>query len=120
MKISMYTMSVETLAPMLRNLVKILEKAEAHATAKKFEGTVLVNSRLAPDMFPLSKQIQIACDAAKFGVARLSGTEAPKFEDNERSIEELKARIQRTIDFIASVAPAGFEGSEDRDIRIPL
>ncbi|HTY48068.1 MAG TPA: DUF1993 domain-containing protein [Steroidobacteraceae bacterium] len=120
MKISMYTMSVETLAPMLRNLVKILEKGEAHAAAKKFDAAVLINARLAPDMFPLSKQVQIACDGAKFGVARLSGSEAPKFEDNEKSFEELKTRIQRTVDFIASVAPASFEGSEDRDIKIPM
>ena len=119
MKISMHTLSVETLAPMLRNLVKILEKAEASAATRKFDAAVLVNARLAPDMFPLCRQVQIACDAAKFGVARLAGTEAPKFEDNEKSFEELKARIQRTIDFITSVGPAGFEGAEDRDIKIP-
>jgi uncharacterized protein len=120
MKISMYTLSVETLTPMLHNLLKILDKAEAYAASKKFDSAVLVEARLAPDMFPLSKQIQIATDAAKFGVARLSGTEAPKFEDNEKTLAELKMRLQRTIDFIGSVGPAGFDGAEDRDIRIPM
>ncbi|HUK01837.1 MAG TPA: DUF1993 domain-containing protein [Steroidobacteraceae bacterium] len=120
MKISMYAMSAEAFVPTLEALAKILDKAAAHAAAKKFETAVLVNSRLAPDMFTLVKQIQIACDAAKNGSARLMGQEAPKFEDNEQTLDQLKARIARTLDYVKGLKPSAFEGSEDRDIKIPL
>jgi len=98
MKISMYSMSVETFLPMLATLSSVLNKGLKHAAEKKFEPSVLVNARLAPDMLPLSRQIQIACDMAKNGSSRLAGQEAPRFEDNETTIEELLARIARTID----------------------
>ena len=120
MKISMHTMVVDQCVQMLNNLSKILDKAVAHAEAKKFDSTVLVNARLAPDMFPLSRQVQVACDMIKNGAARLAGQEAPKFEDTEKTMDELKARIAKTIDFVQSVPASAFEGSEDRDIRIPI
>jgi hypothetical protein len=120
MKITMYAMAVEQPARMLTNLLAILDKGVAHAKEKKFESSVLVNARIAPDMFPLSRQVQIACDMLKNGIARLAGQEAPRFEDNEQTMEELKARIAKTIDYVKSVSAAAFEGSEDRDIKIPL
>jgi hypothetical protein len=120
MKISMHTMVVDQCAHMLSNLTKLLDKGVAHAEAKKFDSTVLVNARLAPDMLPLAKQVQIACDMVKNGLARLAGQEAPKFEDNEKTMDELKARIAKTIDYIKSVPASALEGSEDRDIKIPL
>src|ERR1700692_4343237 len=108
MKISMYTMSVETFVQMLAILSKLLERGVAQATAKKFEPGVLVNARLAPDMFPLSRQVQIACDVAKNGAARLTGQDAPRFEDKEATLEELRARIDRTIQYLKSIAASAF------------
>ena len=118
MKISMHTMSVEAFVPTLTGLGKILDKAAQYASAKKFDASVLVNARLAPDMFPLARQVQIACDFAKGGAARLAGQEAPKFEDNEQTIDELKARVAKTLDYVKGFSPAAFEGAEDRDIKL--
>lgn len=120
MKISMHTIVVDQCSQILDNLSKILDKGAAYAEAKKFEPAVLVNARLAPDMFALARQVQVATDMVKNGVARLVGQEAPKFEDNEKTIDELKARLAKTIDYIKSVPASAFEGSEDRDIKIPL
>jgi hypothetical protein len=120
MQISVYTMTVETFLPMLANLSKQLDKAAEFATAKKFDSEVLANARLAPDMFSLIKQVQLATDFAKSGTARLAGIELPKFEDNEKTIAELQARIQKTIDFVSSVKADSFKGAEDRDIVIPM
>lgn len=120
MKISMYTMSVETFLPALATLSALLDKGLKHATEKKFEPAVLVNARLAPDMLPLSRQIQIACDMAKNGSSRLAGQEAPRFEDNESTLEELRARIARTIEHLKGIPASAIDGSEDRDIKIPL
>ncbi len=119
MKISVHAMSVDVLAASLTNLSALLEKGAAHAAAKKFDPAVLVNSRLAPDMFPLARQVQIACDLAKNSIARLAGLEPPKFEDNEKTIDELRARIARTVDYMKGVPASAFEGSEDRDIKVP-
>lgn len=119
MPITMYTASVPVYAHTLACLERILDKAEAHAAAKKFDPAVLLGVRLAPDMLPLSKQVQIACDAAKLSVARLAGVDAPKFEDNEASIAELKARIRKTIDFLGTVAAERVDGSEQREISVP-
>ena len=119
MTISMYSASVPVFVRMLGNLTAWLDKAEAHAAAKKFEPAVLVNARLAPDMLPLAKQVQIACDAAKLAVARLSGVEAPKFEDSETTIAELKQRVHKTLDFIQSVPAAQFDGTETKPITVP-
>lgn len=118
MKISMHTMSVEAFVPTLTALGKILDKAAQHASAKKFDAAVLVNARLAPDMYPLAKQVQIACDFAKNSTARLAGQEAPRFEDDEQTIDQLKARVAKTLDYVKGFRPAAFEGAEDRDIKL--
>jgi hypothetical protein len=120
MKITMHAMSVDIFVPVLTHLSTLLDKGLAHASAKKFEPSVLVNARLAPDMFPLSRQIQIACDAAKNGSARLAGQEAPRFEDKESTLEELRSRIARTIDYLKTLSASAFEGGEDRVIKIPV
>ena len=120
MKLSMYSMSVEVFVPMLSNLSAILQKGLEHAQTKNFDPSVLVNARLAPDMFPLSRQVQIACDLAKNSAARLAGQEPPRMEDTEQTIEELRARIGKTLDYVMSLPSAAFEGSEDRDIKVPL
>jgi hypothetical protein len=119
MKISVYALSIDIFTQALGNLSAILEKGLAHASARKFDSAVLVNSRLAPDMFPLSRQVQIACDLAKNSAARLGGVEPPRYEDNEKTIEELRARIAKTIDYLKSIPAASLEGSEDRDIKVP-
>ena len=120
MKISVHAVSVDLLANALTNLSYLLEKGHAHAVARKYDPALLLAARLAPDMFPLTRQIQIASDASKFGVSRLAGVEAPKFEDKEQTFEELRARIARTIDFIKGVPASALEGSEDRVIKVPV
>jgi hypothetical protein len=105
---------------MLRNLDGILGKAQAHAAAKKIDPSVLLTARLFPDMFTFVRQVQIASDHAKGAVGRLAGIELPKFEDNEQSFDELKARIAKTIAFIESVKAAQMNGCEDRDITLKV
>jgi hypothetical protein len=119
MKISVHAASVDLLANALANLAHLLEKGHAHAVARRYDPALLLAARLTPDMFPLTRQVQIACDMAKFGVSRLAGVEAPKFEDKEQTFEELRARIARTIDFIKSVPAGSLEGSEERTIKVP-
>ena len=119
MKISVHALSIDIFVQSLGNLSALLEKGAAHATAKKFDSAVLVTSRLAPDMLPLSKQVQIACDLAKNSIARLAGTEPPRFEDNEKTMDELQARIAKTITYLKSIPAGALEGSEDRDIKVP-
>jgi uncharacterized protein len=119
-KISMYTMAVESFVPTLRAVANLLDKAAEHAAAKKLDPTVLANARLAPDMYPLIKQVQIACDFAKNSTGRLMGQEPPRFEDNEQTIEQLKARVGRTLEYLQSARPAAFEGAEEREITIPI
>ena len=116
MQITMHDTLVPTANRMLGNLSNFLDKAAAFAETKKFDATVLLNARLAPDMFTLTRQVQIACDMIKGAAARLSGTEIPKYEDNETTIAELKARIAKTLTFVNGVDAAKFAGSEDRDI----
>ncbi|MEJ0005898.1 MAG: DUF1993 domain-containing protein [Steroidobacteraceae bacterium] len=99
MQISVYTMTVETFLPMLANLSKQLTKASEFATTKKFDAAVLANARLAPDMYSLIKQVQLATDFAKSGTARLAGIEPPKFEDTEETFAQLQDRIKKTVDF---------------------
>jgi hypothetical protein len=103
----------------LENLAAWFDKAEAHAQARKFDSGVYLGARLAPDMLPFLKQIQIACDTAKFGAARLAGEQAPKFEDSETTLAELRERIRKTIDYLQSLPAARIDGSEARDIVIP-
>jgi hypothetical protein len=119
MKISMQALSVDLFTAALRNLSALLEKGHAHATARKFDPAVLVAARLAPDMYPLSSQVQIACDLAKNSVARLAGQTPPRFADDERTIEELRTRIARTIDYLQSMPAGALDGAEDRDIKVP-
>ena len=120
MSLSMYTASVPVFQHMLRNLSHILDKADANAQARKFDPAVLMTARLAPDMLPFTRQVLIACDAAKNGVGRISGVEAPKFEDNEASIAELKARIQKTLDYLATVPASALDGTEDKEVTFPV
>jgi uncharacterized protein len=119
MKISMHAMSVEMFANVLGNLSWILEKAAANAAQRKFDPGVLLGARLAPDMLPLTRQVQIAGDIAKNAVARLAGLEPVRFEDTETSIDELRARLARTIDYLRSVPASALEGAEARDIKVP-
>jgi uncharacterized protein len=120
MKISMYQASAPRFVNMLTNLSGILDKAQAHAEAKKIDPAALTNDRLFPDMLPMKRQVQIACDTAKGAVARLAGVEVPKHEDTEQTFAELKARIAKTIDFIKTVPPAQLEGAEDSNIHLRL
>ena len=119
MKVSMHAVSADLITNILGNLSWLLQKAEASATARKIDPAVLLNSRLAPDMFPLTRQVQIAGDIAKNAISRLAGVEPPRFEDTETTIEQLRARIARTIDYIKSIPASAFEGSETRDIKVP-
>ena len=116
MAISMYDISVNTFTRMLTNMSGFIDKAAAHAEARKFDGKVLVDARLAPDMFPFAWQVRIACDFSKGCTARLAGIEPPTHEDNETTLAELKARIAKALDFISSVRPEQIAGSENRDI----
>lgn len=118
MSLSLYDVSVPAFLHTLGNLKALLQKALAYAETRKFDPNVLAGVRLAPDMLPLTKQIQIGCDAAKIGVARLTGTESPKFEDNETTMEQLIARIDKTIDYLRSVDAKSFEGAETREVKI--
>jgi hypothetical protein len=120
MAISMYQASVPQLRKMLVNLTAILTKAEEHVEAKGMDGKVLVEARLSPDMFPLAKQVQIACDQVKFGLARLASVEAPKFDDTESTLAQLKGRIAKTIAFIDSIKPEQVDGTEAKEIQFSI
>jgi uncharacterized protein len=120
MTISMYEASAPVFVAVLRNLDAILTKAEAYAAAKKIDPSVLVEYRLAADMLPLARQIQIATDNAKGPVARLAAVDRPAYEDNEKTFAELHARIAKTIAFIESVDPKKFDGADDREITMKL
>ena len=115
---SMYEFLVPTANRMLGNLSALLDKAAAHAEAKKFDPANLMTARLAPDMHPFTRQVQIACDQAKGAAARLSGAEPPSYPDVEATIPELKARIAKTLEYVNSVDPAAFVGSEDRTVTL--
>jgi len=120
MSLSMHAMSVPIFAKTLANLSAILDKAAAHAEAKKIDPSVLLNARLYPDMFPLIRQVQLAGDFAKGSSARLAGQEPPKYEDTEKTIPELKARIARTIGYLQSLDEAAFAGAETRTITLKV
>ncbi|MCA2998152.1 MAG: DUF1993 family protein [Burkholderiales bacterium] len=120
MTISMYSASVPVYQSMLANLKGVLAKGADFAAAKKIDESVLMNARLAPDMFPLSRQVQIACDFAKGSVARLAGLDVPKWEDNEKSFADLAARIDKTIAYISEFSAAQIEGQEDRAIELTI
>jgi len=116
---SMYTLSVPVFDRTLENLAAIIDKGGAHAEARRIDAAVLLGARLYPDMFPFSRQVQIACDFAKGASARLAGQQPPSWEDKETTFAELKARVTRTREFIASFQPAQIDGSEARTIEIP-
>jgi hypothetical protein len=118
MNISMYQASVPRFVNILGNLSNILDKAQAHVDAKKLDPATLPTYRLFPDMLPMTTQVQIACDAAKGVVARLAGAEIPAYEDNEKTLADLKARVTKTIAFIQSVTPGQIDGTEDKEIVI--
>jgi hypothetical protein len=116
----MYQASVPVFVQQLEAMSAVLDKAEAHAAARKIDPAVLLSARLFPDMFPLVRQVQIACDFAKGASARLAGVEVPAWEDNERSFAELKTRIRRTIEFIGMLKPAQIDGSERRTVTVKI
>ncbi len=120
MSISMSSASVPLFVKMLGNLSHFLDKAQAHADAKKFDSANFMGTRLAVDMLPFSRQITIACDASKLGVARIAGVEAPKFDDNETTLAQLKERIAKTVEFLKSVDAAKLDGTEAKDITFPV
>jgi hypothetical protein len=120
MSLTMYQASIPVFIRMLGNLSSILDKAAAHAEAKKIDQAVLINARLAPDMYPLSRQIQIATDMVKGCAARLAGIEVPSYEDNETTFSDLQARIAKTVTFLQSVSAEQINGSEEREVTLKL
>jgi hypothetical protein len=120
MPVSMHQAAAPVFVQMLSALAKVLDKAAAHAAARKIDPAVLIAARLAPDMFPLVKQVQIACDFAKGAMARLAGEQVPGWPDGEKTFDELRARIAKTIDYVESFRPAQIDGSEEREVRITV
>ena len=120
MALSMFDASVPSFLRQLAALDAILDKAAAHAAARKIDPAVLLATRLFPDMFALTRQVQLTCDFAKNTVARLAGQEPPKWPDEETTFEQLKARIAKTADFVKGITPVQLEGAESRDVTLPL
>ena len=120
MSISMYQASIPQFSKMLTNLSYILKKGEEFASAKSLDSKALVEGRLAPDMFPLTKQVQIACDQVKNGMARIAGVEPPKFEDDEASFADLQERIAKTITFTNNLRPEQINGTEAKEIKFSI
>lgn len=118
--LTIYDTSILPLKRALTNLSAILKKGEAYADEKKVEHSVLLNARLFVDMYPLTRQVQIATDMSKGAAARLAGVEIPKYEDNESTFAELYARIEKTIDFLDSIKAEQLEGSETREVVITI
>jgi hypothetical protein len=120
MTLSIYQVAVPPFVQGLGALLAVLAKAEAFAGARKFDPALLLSARLAPDMFPLSRQVQIACDFAKSTAARLAGVEVPSWKDDEKTIADLRGRIAKTLDYVRSFKPGQIDGSEERDVTITL
>lgn len=120
MSLSIHQLAVPVLARALDNLKGVLEKAKRHAEDHKIGESVFINARLYPDMFPLAKQVQIATDQARGGAARLSGAEPPSFEDNEKTFDELIARIERTVEYMRGLDERAFDGAATREIVRPV
>ena len=120
MSLSMYQAAIPAFVQMLNSLPAILDKAEAHAGSRKIDPEVLLNYRLAPDMLPFVRQIQIAADLAKGAAARLAGVEVPKHDDTEKTFADLKSRLAKTVAFVQSFRPNEIDGSEDREINLTL
>ena len=119
MSISMHSASAPVFIRMLSNLQQWLDKAQAHAEVRKFDPANFAGLRLAPDMLPLNRQVQIASDAAKACMARLAGVDVPSWEDKEVTLADLRARVQKTIDYVQSFSAAQIDGSEGKQITIP-
>ncbi|MGH6816635.1 MAG: DUF1993 domain-containing protein [Hyphomicrobiaceae bacterium] len=117
---SLYQAAVPPFMQQLQALSGVLDKAEAHAAAKKIDPAVLLGARLFPDMFAFTRQVQLVTDFAKGASARLAGLEVPSYEDTEKTFAELKARVRKTLDFLQSLKPAQIDGSEERDIEIKI
>ena len=115
---SMYAVSIGVFTRQLTNLAGMLDKAEAYATERKFKPDVLFSQRLAPDMLPLSFQVQNATDHAKGAAARLSGREVPSWPDDEKTFDDLKARVKKALDYLATVKPEDVDGSEEKQITL--
>lgn len=120
MPITLSSAALPTFCTGLTNLDHCLAKAQANAAARKFDPNVLVGVRLAPDMLPFAAQIRIACDAAKLAVARIGGVEAPKFDDNEVTFDDLRGRIAKTLEWLATVPADALDGREEADITFPV
>lgn len=118
--ISIHEVAIETFVPMLRSLSNVLDKGVEHARVGKSDPCALVEARLAPDMYTLAQQVQLACDHAVISTAQLTGQERPKFENNEKTLDDLKTRIASAIEFVQQVHQSKFAGAEDREIRIPI
>lgn len=114
----MYNHSIPQFIKMLSNTSNYFTKLLQHAEAKKYDPNILMQARLAPDQFPFVKQVQVACDFAKGAAARLAGKEVPKFEDNETTIEQLKARVDKTVAFLKTIKTTDFQGAEERRVDI--
>lgn len=119
MPLTMHAASTPVFVRMLNNVLAWLDKAEAHAKERGFDPDLFAANRLAPDMHPLSRQIQIASDTTKNALARLAGVEPPKWADDEKTLDELRARIRKTIEFAESIDAAKLEGSETRTVEMP-
>lgn len=120
MPFSMSQASISTFVIGLGALSGLLDKAEAFASAKKIDPAVLLNARLAPDMFPFTRQVQIATDQAKNGSARLADVEPPRYEDDETSLDQLKARLAKTIAYLKTLDTARIDAAADREVTFPL
>ena len=120
MTLSMYQASIPVFLQGLSSLSAILDKAAGQAAERKIDPSVLLNDRLAPDMLPFTRQVQIASDHAKGATARLAGTEVPKFEDVEKTFDELKHRLSRVVEFVGGFDASQIDGSEDREITPPI
>ena len=120
MSLTMHSASAPVFSRMLGNMLDWLDRAEAHAAARKFDANNDLGLRLAPDMLPLVRQVQIASDAAKACMSRLAGTEVPRWPDDEATLDELRARIRKTIDHVQSFDAAQLEGSDRRAISVPM
>ena len=120
MSMTMYQLSVPTFIHMLTSLTALLQKAATYAAAKKIDPSILASSRLFPDMLPLTKQVQIATDSAKGCAARLAGQQSPAYQDNETTLDELIARVQKTIDYLNTFNPLQIDGSENRNIDLKV
>ena len=120
MAIAVYDLTVPVYTRMLTNLLAIMDKAQVNATERKFDTAVLAEARLAPDMIPFRGQIMIATDHVKGSICRLAGREIPSWPDTEQSFDELRARIRKALDLLATVQPADLEGSEARDVTLKL